>query len=71
MAGVSFDSAMEVEPDGEGSSLLRVEIDYRVPARLGGRALDTLIARRLVRSHVDRSLQKLASTLGEPHSPAP
>jgi uncharacterized protein YndB with AHSA1/START domain len=63
-AGVGFDSAMEIEPDGSGGSLLRVEIDYRLPARLGGRALDALLVRRLVRSHVERSLEKLASTFG-------
>jgi uncharacterized protein YndB with AHSA1/START domain len=66
MAGIGFDSAMEVAPEGNGASLLRVEIDYRLPARLGGRALDALIVRRLVRGHVDRSLQKLASTFGRP-----
>lgn len=63
-AGVEFDSAMEVESGGGGGSLLRVEIDYRLPARLGGRALDVLIARPLVRSHVKRSLQRLARAFG-------
>jgi uncharacterized protein YndB with AHSA1/START domain len=62
-ADVSFDSAMEVEPRGGGRSLLRVEIDYRLPARLGGRAIDFLFVRRLVRAHVERSLQRLAQTV--------
>jgi uncharacterized protein YndB with AHSA1/START domain len=67
-AGARFDSAVEVAPDGRGGSLLRVEIAYRLPARLGGRALDALIVRRLVRGYVDRSLRKLASTFGQSRS---
>jgi uncharacterized protein YndB with AHSA1/START domain len=63
-AGASFDSAVEVAPDGRGESLLQVEIAYRLPARLGGRVLDALVVRRLVRSHVDRSLRTLAKTFG-------
>jgi carbon monoxide dehydrogenase subunit G len=64
IAATSFRSAMEVEPDEEGCSLLRIEIDYRLPARLGGRALDALIVRRLVRAHVERSLRRLSQTFG-------
>lgn len=64
MAGVTFDSAMEVEPDSDDGSRLRVEISYRLPARLGGTITDILVARRLVRSHVERSLQRLARTFG-------
>jgi uncharacterized protein YndB with AHSA1/START domain len=63
-AGATFDSAVDVAPDGQGGSLLRVEIDYRLPTRLGGRVLDALVMRRLVRGYVDRSLRKLASTFG-------
>lgn len=63
-AGVGFGSAMTVEPDNSGRSSLRVEIDYRLPRRLGGRLIDALIVRRLVRTHVERSLRQLTAVFG-------
>lgn len=63
-AGASFDSAMEVNPDGTGGTRLRVEIAYRLPARLGGRIADILVARWLIRSHIERSLRRLEESFG-------
>lgn len=61
LAGSSFRSAMELSPAGQGTRLM-VDIEYELPRGLG--AFDPAM-RRLVRTDVRRSLQRVAQHLGD------
>lgn len=61
---VPFVSSMELRPVREGVTELRVNIDFTVPAHLGGRATGALLERLGVRPHVRASLAKLQRLLG-------
>lgn len=67
LAGVPFDSSMEVHGDGEGGTVLAIAIRYRVPRRFGGSLTDRLFARRVVRGSVARSAERLVRQFGGSH----
>lgn len=64
LARTSFSSSLRVSPARPGLTDLRAQIDYRLPALLGGRLTDTVV-KRLVRAHLERSLEKASVALSE------
>lgn len=72
LAGVPFESRMDLMQRADGNTELSVAVDYTVPAQRGGRVADALI-RRPVERDVERSLRALqvhfAAVADAPPSP--
>ena len=71
LAGITFDSSMEVRESVGGGTLLDVAIRYCVPIFWGNGVTDRLIIRPIIREYIDASLEKLGKIFHELKSTQP
>lgn len=57
--GVVFDSSMNVKEANQDQTILTVSIKYKVPFYLGGKIMDTLLIRWIVKDYIKKSLNGL------------
>lgn len=59
LCGVAFDSSMNVKEANHNQTILTVSIQYKAPFYFGGKVLDILLIKWIVKSYVDKSLRGL------------
>ena len=57
--GVAFDSSMNVKEANQDQTILTVSIQYKVPFYLGGKVMDILLIKWIVKDYIKKSLNGL------------
>ena len=65
MFGVAFNSSMDVTEINQDKTILTVSIKYKVPIYLGGKVMDFLLIKWIVKDYIRKSLYGLDKIFNE------
>ena len=65
MDGVAFDSSMDVKEVKQDQTILTVSIKYEVPIYFGGKVMDFLLIKWIVKDYIRKSLDGLNEIFNE------